>query len=189
MHAIRTGCVRWGLAPLGLALVSCVIDEVEDYDVGHARFCEAATPWPSEYGDLEQGLRERVDTLRRQGRTCGEVRHNPVATPELVPELRCAARVQATWLAEHSGLSHDGFDDTSALSRAALAGYRGSLRYELLARDFSGPGATLEAWLESDEYCTALFDRTIVDIGIGHSRSADGGAAGWVVMLGEQRND
>lgn len=183
MGAIRTVC--WALATASLP--SCVIAEVQDYEVGDAPFCDAASPWPGEYGDLEDAMLDRIDLIRRQGRTCGDVRHNPVATPDVAPELRCAARVHATWLAEHDGLSHDGLDDTSALSRAALAGYRGALRYELLARDFAGPGATLAAWLEDDDHCSALFDRAIVDIGVGHSRSATGDGAGWVLLLGEQR--
>jgi len=174
---------------VALATPGCVIDEVADYEVGDAPFCEAASPWPREYGDFEDTLLEGIDTVRRQGRTCGDTRHNPVATPQPSPELRCAARVQATWLAEHDGLTHDGFDDTTPLSRAALAGYRGALRYELLARDYAGPGATLTAWLEDENHCSALFDRAIVDVGIGHSRNADGDAYGWVVLLGEQRFD
>jgi len=184
VHATRSCTLA-----LGISQIACVIGEVSDYDVGEARWCEAATPWPTDYGELEQALHDRIDALRRQGRSCGDDRHNPVATPDLSPELRCAARVQATYLAEHADVTHDGIDDTSALSRAALAGYRGSLRYELLAADFGGPGATLAAWLDDEDHCSALFDRTIVDIGIGHSRSASGDGAGWVVMLGEQRDD
>jgi len=180
---------RFVLAALFAAPAACVIDELDDYDVGDAPLCEAASPWPSEYGDLEDDLLARIQTVRRQGRTCGDVRLNPAAAPTVAPELRCAARVHATFIAENGGVGHDGYDDTTPLSRAALAGYRGSLRYELVARDFVGPGATLGAWLEDEGHCSALLSRAVVDIGIGHSRTGEGDATGWVVLLGEPRDD
>ncbi len=180
---------------LALALQpSCVIDELEDDDVGDASFCDAASPWPRDYAELEADLLDRLATLRRQGRTCGEVRHNPVAALRLQPQLHCAARLHATWIAEHEGLPHEGQGGTTPLSRAALAGYDGALRYELLARDFEGPGAVLRAWLDEPAHCDALFDRRVQEIGVGHSRSDPGtpgsrggpDGIGWVVVLGER---
>lgn len=168
---------------------ACVIAEVEDYDVGEAAWCEGATPWPGDLGDLEDALFERVVAVRRSGRDCGETRFNPVFAPDLSPELRCAARVHATWLAENEGTGHIGFDDTSALTRATFAAYRGALRYELVARDYAGPGAALAGWLDEPSHCAALLDRGVDEIGIGHSRNAEGTATGWVLLLGEARAD
>lgn len=166
-----------------------MIAEVEDYDVGEAVWCEGTTPWPGDLGDLEDALFERIVALRRGGRDCGDTHFNPVFAPDLSPELRCAARVQATYLAEHDGTGHEGFDDTTPLTRAAFAGYRGALRYELVARDFAGPGATLAGWLDDDSHCAALLDRGVGEIGIGHSRNAEGTATGWVLLLGDARAD
>lgn len=180
--------IRWPFATCALVLAvsgGCVIDEVEDYDVGEARWCEGTTPWPGDYGELEDSMFERIVALRRGGRECGDDRFNPVFAPVVSPELRCAARVQATYLAEHDGIDHEGFDDTTPLTRAAFAGYRGALRYELVARDFAGPGAALAGWLEDADHCAALLDRGVGEIGVGHSRNAEGTKTGWVLLLGD----
>ncbi|MBK8237254.1 MAG: hypothetical protein IPK74_17040 [Deltaproteobacteria bacterium] len=170
----------------------CVIDELQVDDVGEAPYCEPAANWPREYAELEASLLERIATVRRQGRSCGDVHHNPVTAFELQPQLHCAARLHATFVAEHTGLSHEGQDGSTPLSRAAQAGYDGAPRYELLARDYEGAGAVLQAWLEDPQHCDALFDNTIREIGVGHSRSgppalSDRDGIGWVIVLGERK--
>lgn len=173
---------------LVLALATgCVIDELDEAEVGDAPSCEAAQLWPEPYAELETALAARIDQARRQGYDCGDGSDNPVAELELVPELHCAARLQATYIAEHSGLSHDGEDDSTPLSRTNLAGYDGLLRYELLARDFVASQPLLDAWLAEPQQCAALLDGDVAELGVGHSRNADGDATGWVVVLGERR--
>jgi uncharacterized protein YkwD len=166
---------------------ACVIDELDDADVGDEPFCDAARSWPEQYGQLEAALASRINQVRRQGHDCGDVHFNPIAELEVVPALHCAARLQATFIAEHSGLSHEGMDHTTPLARTNLAGYDGLLRYELLARDFTASQPLLEAWLADQQQCEALLDTKIADFGVGHSRNEDGDATGWVVVLGERR--
>ncbi|HWB81959.1 MAG TPA: CAP domain-containing protein [Nannocystaceae bacterium] len=175
-------------ALLAAALASaCVIDELDEADVGDEPFCDAARQWPEAYAALETALAARIDRARRRGTDCGETAHNPIGELELVPELHCAARLHATYIAEHSGLSHEGMDHTTPLARTNLAGYDGLLRYELLARDFTASQALLDAWLADQQQCDALLDTKIVEIGVGHSRNEKGDATGWVVVLGERR--
>jgi uncharacterized protein YkwD len=173
---------------LAAALASaCVIDELDPADVGDEPFCAAAHEWPERYAELEDALAARIDRVRRQGHDCGEQHHNPVAELELVPELHCAARLQATFIAEHAGLEHTGADGSTSLSRTNLAGYDGLLRYELLARDYVASQPLLDAWLDDPKQCAALLDSNVAELGVGHSRNEHGDATGWVVVLGERR--
>ncbi len=179
--------IRSAIAFAAALAPACVIDELDDADVGDEPFCDAARTWPEHYAELEDALVARIARARRQGTDCGDTPHNPVAELEVSPELHCAARLHATFIAEHGGLTHEGQDDSSPLSRTNLAGYDGLMRYELLARDFIASQPLLDAWLADEKQCEALLDTKIAELGVGHSRNADGDATGWVVVLGERR--
>ncbi len=170
-----------------LGTSSCVIDELRDDDVGDAPACEAARRWPETFGAREDVLFEEIVELRRRGGTCGDAKLNPLPTIEISPELRCAARLHATHLAEAGTLSHEGRDGSSPLHRVTLAGYDGVPIHELLAGDFDDPLEVLQAWRDHPETCRVFHDSRVDEVGIGHAESASGDAAAWVLLTGERR--
>jgi uncharacterized protein YkwD len=166
---------------------ACVIDELEETDVGDEPYCEGAARWPTDDARHERALVALVDNVRRAGIECGDMRRNPVAEVIESPELHCAARLHATYVAEHSAV-HEGYDHSTPLSRANLAGYDGVPRFELLARNQGTARAVLDAWLGEPKHCAAVMDRDALEIGVGHSHADGGDATGWVVVLGEPRD-
>lgn len=114
----------------------------------------------------------------------------PTAVLEVAPELRCAARLHASDLAEDlaegGDLSHAGVQGSSPQQRMQEAGYAAIPVHELLAGDFEDPGQVLEAWLALPEYCEALYDPAIDDVGVGHGISASGEATAWVLVTGRR---
>jgi uncharacterized protein YkwD len=169
------------------ACSACVIDEVGDDEVGEALACEAARRWPRAYAAEEDRLLELVNDQRSRGGECDGVTRNPVADVETSPELRCAARLHATDLSLGTTLGHEGSDGSTTLTRVGRADYPGLVRHELLASDFEDAAPVLHAWLGSPPHCNAIFDRRIVEIGIGHSATIDGDSTAWVVLTGEPR--
>lgn len=165
-----------------------MIDELTETDVGDERYCAGAARWPNDYAALEDDLVDEIDDLRRRGATCGEVRYNPVAPLEVVPELHCAARLHATDLAKAKTVGPDGSDGSTPLSRANLSGYDGIPRYEMTAANFTHANDVLDTWLEEPVHCAALLDRKLRHLGVGHSKNAKGDATATVVSLGEPRD-
>lgn len=164
-----------------------MIDELDETSVGDEPFCAGAAPWPEDNARHERAAVALLDSVRRSGIECDGVRRNPVAAPTVSPELHCAARLQATWIAYH-GVTHDGAGDATPLSRANLAGYDGLPRFELLARNQPNALAVVNAWLSDPEHCAAIMDRDADEVGIGHSQTESGDASGWVLVLGEPRD-
>jgi uncharacterized protein YkwD len=180
--------LRLPLVLVGLAIqTGCIIDVLREDPVGEAAACEAARRWPRAYAEREDELLDLVNEVRAGGGTCGEALQNPVPDLELSPELRCAARVHATDLAESGGLEHEGSDGSTTLSRVDRAQYDGIPKHELLAADFLDPQAVLAAWLGDPSHCEPLFDPTIDAFGVGHAMSANEDAAAWVLLTGENR--
>lgn len=183
------------IAPSALPLLAvfsagsgCGIDDLRDDEVGDAPFCDAARRWPTEYAELEDELLEALDALRVRGGQCGDTKQEQTVSIVMQPQLRCAARVHATFLAEQQALTHQGDDGTSTVERIGLSGYAGFPEHELLAADFLDAEETLQAWLEDPPQCSALFDQSVEHVGIGHSRSASGDATGWVLLTGRERS-
>lgn len=164
-----------------------MLDGLDDADVGDEPFCAGASPWPEDDARHERAVITLLDGVRRSGLECDGERRNPVAAVVPSPALHCAARLQATWVAYH-GITHDGDEGSTPLSRANLAGYDGLPRFELLARNQPDANAVLDAWLADPAHCAALLDRDAAEIGVGHSHTERGDASGWVLVLGEPRD-
>lgn len=180
-------------------------DELARSDVGDAPYCENVALWPSISIELEDELLEAVDRARIEGLPCPEEEEeesgssgesgtdsesppagtSPVLPLDLVPELRCAARVRALDLI-------NGADETpdplSTYERLVLAGYTELARHEVLAFDFVDADEVIEAWLSSPVHCTAILDRFIDDVGAGYARSSRGDDIAWVLVTGERRD-
>lgn len=173
---------------LVLGPTGCAIDELTEDDVGTERYCEGARRWPNEFAAIEDDLIEGIEALRRTGARCDEVRYNPVTSLELVPELRCAARLHATDLAVHDAIGPAGSDGSTPLSRANLSGYDGIPRYEMTGANFTDADSVLAAWIAEPVHCAALLDRKLRHFGVGHSQTANGDATAFVLELGEPRS-
>lgn len=178
------------IALLALSMLGgtgCVIDELREDDVGDSPFCLGAQRWPYELADREDALLDLLNAVRAVGGSCDGTQQQPTFALEFAPELRCAARLHATYVARTEQLTHEGQDGTSAVERVGLAGYPGIAEHELLAADFVDAEAVLQAWLDVPQHCVALFDRSIEHVGIGVSRNADESSTGWVLVTGRNR--
>lgn len=175
-----------GLASLALGS-GCGLTELVVDEVGDAPQCAAAATWPAEFANLEDQFVARLAVLRDTGVTCGEAELPGVGDVTVIPELRCAARLDATVRVENGDIDGDSPNVASAFARVNLAGYDGIVRHQLIAADFFDAESLVGAWVDSDTHCRALLDKNIVHIGIGHSRTVDDAESVWVVFTGEDR--
>jgi uncharacterized protein YkwD len=180
------------IAPLALFVsmlpAGCVIDELREDDVGDAPYCDAAAQWPTHYAELEDELLDVLNAIRVRSGQCGDVMQSPASILDMQPQLRCAARHHATFLATQDAVGHQGHDDTTPAHRVGYAGYEGLAQHELIARDFTDPAEVIEAWLANPEHCRSLYRRGVEHVGIGHSRNAAGDTTAWVVLTGRDRS-
>ena len=171
-----------------LLVTGCAIDVVGKDEVGESRRCEAAQWWPHDFTAKEDDLLELFNDARVMGGMCGETEHSPVDAVSLSPELRCAARLHATDIATTQNLSHTGSDGLGTVARVDATLYDNIPSAELLAADYARADEVIDAWLASEEHCNEVFRGRTDEIGVGYGENEDGGAAAWVVVVGELRN-
>lgn len=181
------GPVSWGTSLL--LLVGCGIDEYTVLDLGDAPRCAEVDRWPVASANAEDELLDAIDALRRTGTECGGETIDGVGPLEALPTLHCAARLHAGDLLRHPELAvdHAGSDGSTALSRANASGYDGITRQELLAGDFQGVDALLEAWIDSEAHCRALLDDSLDHLGVAQAQTREGDRIVWVVVTGQER--
>lgn len=183
--------LRPGRSALLLCLfpLACGIDELVEIDLGEAPRCAGVDRWPVASANAEEDLLDAIEDLRRAGAECEGQTVDGVGPVELIPELHCAARLHAGDLIRNPGLEvdHEGSDGSSALARANEAGYDGIARQELLAGDFTGSEALIEAWQDDGGHCQAILDASLDHVGIGHAQTREGDRIVWVVVTGEER--
>ncbi len=181
-------CTIAVLAALAAALPACGLTDLTQDEVGDAPQCGAAQQWPAQFSELEQELAEIIADVRDSGTMCGDVELGGVADLTVVPELRCAARLDATVRAENDDIDQASAQVTSAFARVNLAGYDGIVRHQMIAADFYDAVELFAAWADSPEHCAAMLDKDLAHIGIGHSRTSDDARSVFVVLTGEQRD-
>ncbi|HYE59278.1 MAG TPA: CAP domain-containing protein [Rhodothermales bacterium] len=91
-------------------------------------------------------------------RTCGAVRFEAAAPLELDGRLATAAYRHVRDLAAIGRVSHVGSDGSTAASRAAEAGYTGTVLGEVVAGGDGNAKAVVAGWLNSPEHCRVLMD-------------------------------
>ncbi len=178
------------LASVSLSLTGCLEfqEPVED-ELGDADRCAALETWEGDWSRLEQDMVLAVSALRGMGGQCGDAEPFGRAPAVVhVPELRCAAREHAAFLARKGRLSHLGSNDRDTATRLYDAGYTGIPRGELIARGELDPEAVIAAWLEDEDSCNALLDRELDEVGAGLRVKATGDVPYWVLTLGTRRD-
>ena len=177
------------LLPAVLALCACGLTDVEDADVGDAPICAGAERWPLENGGLEEDLQALISELRTTGATCGETELPGVADLTLIPELHCAARLDATVRVETGDIDQVSDVVIPVFARVNLAGYDGVVRHQILAADFFDAQSLLDQWVASEGHCRALLDEELEHVGIGVSLTEQDSRSVWVVLTGHDRAD
>jgi uncharacterized protein YkwD len=81
-------------------------------DVPNIPECADYADWDEDDRALEEGVLALVNQYRQEGRDCA-VAKNAVATLEMDPLLRCAARMHAQDMADRSFFSHGTWDDAA----------------------------------------------------------------------------
>lgn len=166
----------------------CGLTELRTDEIGDAPQCQSAQRWPAEYAELEDALADAIAEIRDSGVECGDQAFQGVGDLSVNPQLRCAARLDATMRVETGELDQHSTEVVSAFARVNLAGYTGIVRHQLIAADFFDAGALLGAWLQSPEHCAAMLDKDLAHVGIGHSRTSDDAQSVFVVFTGEDRD-
>ena len=108
------------------------------------------------------------------------------------PPLRADARLEraaqeyAELMLRRGHYGHTGPDGSTALERAAAAGYAGRTVAENLARGQDSPEQAVEAWLASRPHRRNLLDPELSDVGHGlaFGRGPDGRQIYWVQLFG-----
>jgi uncharacterized protein YkwD len=176
---------------LGLALTSlaCGLEGLDVSDVGEAPTCQDLATWPSASVVDELEILALIDDVRTRGTMCGEEAVPGVEQLDVSGALRCTARRHAADLSRHPelGLSHEGSDGSTPLSRANISGYGGITRHEVLAADHLSAQSVFDAWMADPGTCALLMDTSIDEIAAGHARSPTRDRLVWVVLTGQLR--
>lgn len=182
------------LATLSATACADGFDDPVETEVGDAELCEDVATWESDWVAWEDDLVRELNAARAQPLACGDEAQMRQRALAVVPELVCAARVQARELAEVGELTHAG-PAGNYVSRSAAAGYAGVPTAELLAIDVNAPPRVAARWIAEAESCRALLgppasaaeSRPFSDeVGVGLYRDADE-IPHWVVALGQAR--
>lgn len=173
-----------------IGTTGCGLEDLDTTDVGEAPTCLDLATWPAESTAAEDELLELIGDIRMRGTMCGEAEAPGAEQLETAGALRCTARRHAADLSRNRGLglSHDGSDGSTALSRANVSGYGGITRHEILAENHLTAQAVFDAWMADPPTCEFIMDRSIDEIAAGHARSPDRGRILWVLVTGQLRD-
>mgnify|MGYP001158819218 CR=1 FL=1 len=169
---------------------ACGLEDLDTADVGDAPTCQDLATWPAESTAEEDSLLELIADVRMRGTMCGDA--DAPGAEELQPAgaLRCTARRHAADLSRHPelGLSQDGSDGSTPLSRANVSGYGGITRHEILAADHRTAQSVFDAWMADPPTCELIMDRSIDEVGAGHARAPERDRIVWVLVTGQLRD-
>ena len=182
--------VRLTFAAIAVACTTaCGLTPIDTVEVGDAPICAGAENWPTGNTSLEEDLRRLISEVRNTGASCADEELPGVVDLTVIPELHCAARLDATVRVETEDIEQVSEVVTPVFARVNLAGYDGVVRHQILAADFFDAQSLLDAWLDSEGHCRALLDEDLEHIGIGHSRTEQDSRSVWVVLTGHDRDD
>ena len=169
---------------------ACGLEALDTTDVGDAPTCQDLATWPAESTAEEDDLLDLIADIRTRGTMCGDADAPGVEELELAGPLRCTARRHAADLSRHPelGLSHDGSDGSTPLSRANVSGYGGITRHEILAADHPTAQSVFDAWMADPPTCELIMERSIDEVVAGHARSPERDRIVWVLVTGQLRD-
>jgi uncharacterized protein YkwD len=110
-----------------------------------------------------------VNSLRSEGRKCGEVFFSPASSLSISLILNDVAIAHARDMAEKEYYSHIGLDGSKVSDRAKRAGYPSTFVSE---NNNIGPETIEKAisdWIISPEHCRNLMQSDVTDMGIGYA--------------------
>jgi uncharacterized protein YkwD len=117
-------------------------------------------PPPSTEGNMSYES-QILDLVNQQRSNLG---HGPVQMQE---NLRAAARIHSTDMAEKRFCNHQGSDQSWPQDRTKRAGYRGGLIGETIGCGHRSAASIVDAWMRSDGHRAILMDSRARLIGIG----------------------
>lgn len=125
----------------------------------------------SGYSDFENEVLTLVNEVRATGYDCdSEGEFGPAPPLVMQPQLRCAARLHAVYMAETNDFAHTTLDGVNVGDRIVDTGYQPWLWGENIASGQSRPRNAVSDWLISDGHCRNLMDPEFEEIGIGVAR-------------------
>jgi hypothetical protein len=142
---------------------------------GVAGYCDRVTSWPEEWEGLENGAWNLVNELRETGVNCsGEPVVPSPPLLNLVPALRCAARLHSEDMVVRDFFAHVNEDGVDYPERIAQTGYSAPVYGESIAQSNEGFGGfggqvpwSLFQELRAEE-CENLVDPRFDSVGIGY---------------------
>lgn len=162
--------------PIREAVVSPPDGGMNSGDVPNTPYCQDVANWPASDAADEQSLLPFLDP-RLTGPSCtsgnfggfGGSSSLPTQAAPLTPspELRCAARRHARYMAESGDFNQVTIEGETPAARARLAGYPSNVVTELIARDRVLALQVLAEEMPRD-VCEALLDPRIVAVGVGN---------------------
>jgi uncharacterized protein YkwD len=135
-------------------------------------YCDRVASWPEEWESLENGAWNLVNELRETGVGCsGEPVEPPPPLLNLVPALRCAARLHSEDMVLGDFFDHVNEDGVNYPERIQRAGYSASVYGESIARGDEGFGGQVPWSIFqglADQDCANLVDPRFDSVGIGY---------------------
>lgn len=191
----------------GSALVGCGPGHPPEDEWPDNGYCAELEAWTSTWERYEWAVLERVNDVRAQGATCGNVELPPALPLRMDSRLHCAARAHALDLSDEPYPSHINDLGENPAERMKRAGYRYRTAGENIAvttypvvplptivevallgaaaglRPHPDPDHVVEVWLQSETHCRNLMSPAYADAGIGFVLG-QGGAPIWTQSMG-----
>lgn len=143
-------------------------DEVAGPDVPDTAYCSEAADWDEDLARAEYRLFERINDQRRDGVQCEDRDEGELAPFQLVPELRCSARLHSKYMFEQDDFDEVTRDGVDPAERVAATGLAAASVEESIAESGSDVDDVLRNLLGRRNPCDNLRSSELTLIGIGH---------------------
>ena len=148
-------------------------------DVPATDHCADAADWPEEFAAAEQSLFAAINAQREAGIRCGDGNggdgdgdgareERPRQPLELVPELRCSARLHSRDMFENDYVGRENRQGDDFRDRIRAAGLEVRYVDESIERTDADAERVLELLLDDWDDCGNLLNSELDGVGIGH---------------------
>lgn len=113
-----------------------------------------------------QQLVDRINAVRRQGRSCGSTFYPAVGALTWNSRLANAAQGHSNDMANNNYFAHEGLNGSSIGTRATAAGYNFSVVGENIAARYNSIDEVMTGWIDSPGHCANMMNASFKEYGM-----------------------
>ena len=156
-----------------------------EVEVPAGTHCSPVDDWDPSWVAIEEAMLAAVNELRATGYACVEGAQSPAPPLTMNPHLRCSARLHSRDMALKGYFSHTNQEGEESWDRMWAAGYQSNKLSENITAGPSSVQAALQNFLTSNQgHCSAMFDPTMTEAGIGYFPHSGGYQFYWTQNFG-----